>query len=105
LAFYAIDKFEHILVKSYAAHTSEVNMLNHHDKITIRMIEQQMKTLDKNKTSDADILKILSDFVPDVKYILSAGGIKETKLCLKQNPYFSYFVSLVQGRKPRAVKL
>ena len=70
-------------------------MLNHHDKITIRMIEQQMKELDKRKTSDADILKILSDFVPDVKYILASGGTKEMKLCLKENPYFSYFVKLV----------
>lgn len=80
-------------------------MLNHHDKLTIRMIEQQMKELDKRKTSDADILKILSDFVPDVKYILAAGGIKEMRLCLKENPFFSYFVGLVQGKKPRSVKL
>jgi len=80
-------------------------MLNHHDKITIRMIEQQMAELDKRKTSDAEILKILSDFVPDVKYILAAGGIKEMKLCLKENPFFSYFVKLVQGKKPRSVKL
>ena len=80
-------------------------MLNHHEKLTIRMIEQQMKELDKRKTSDADILKILSDFVPDVKYILSSGGIKEMRLCLKENPFFSYFVSLTQGKKPRAVKI
>jgi len=80
-------------------------MLNHHDKLTIRMIEQQVKELDKRKTNDADILKILSDFVPDVKYILAAGGVKEMKLCLKENTFFSYFVSLVQGKKPRAVKL
>ena len=68
-------------------------MLNHHDKLTIRMIEQQMKELDQRQTSDGDILKILSDFVPDVKYILAAAGIKELKLCLK----------LVQGKKPRSV--
>ena len=80
-------------------------MLNHHDKITIRMIEQQMKELNNRKTSDANILKILSDFVPDVKYILAAGGINEMRLCLKENPFFSYFVSLVQGKKPRPVKL
>lgn len=80
-------------------------MLNHHDKLTIRMIDQQMKELDKNKTSDAEILKILSDFVPDVKYILAAGGVKEMKLCLKENPYFSYFVKIVQGKKPRPVKI
>ena len=80
-------------------------MLNHHEKLTIRMIEQQMKELDKRKTSDANILKILSDFVPDVKYILAAGGIKEMRLCFKENPFFSYFVSLVQGKKPRSVKL
>ena len=80
-------------------------MLNYHKKLTIRMIEQQMKELDKRKTSDADILKILSDFVPDVKYILAGGGIKETKMCLKENPFFSYFVSLVQGKKTRSVKL
>ena len=79
----------------------EVIMLNHHDKLTIRMIEQQMKELDKRKTSDADILKILSDFVPDVKYILAGGGIKEIKMCLKENPFFSYFVNLVQGKKHR----
>lgn len=78
-------------------------MLNHHDKLTIRMIEQQMKELVKNKTSNTDILKILSDFVPDVKYILAAGGIKEIKLSLKENPHFSYFVSLVQGKKPRTI--
>ena len=77
-------------------------MLNHHDKLTIRMIEQQMKELDKRQTSDADILKILSDFVPDVKYILAAAGIKEIKMCLKENPFFSYFVKLVQGKKPRS---
>ena len=80
-------------------------MLNHHDKLTIRMIEQQMKELDKRKTSDAEILKILSDFAPDVKYILEAGGIKEMRLIIKENPFFSYFVSLVQGNKPRSVKV
>ena len=69
------------------------------------MIEQQMKELNKRNTSDADILKILSDFAPDVKYILAAGGVKEMKLCLKENPFFSYFVSLVQGKKPRSLKL
>ena len=80
-------------------------MLNYHKKLTIRMIEQQMKELDKRKTSDADILKILSDFVPDVKYILAGGGTKEIKMCLKENPFFYYFVNLVQGKKPRPVKL
>ena len=80
-------------------------MLNHHDKLTIRMIEQQMKILAQNKTSDAEMLKILSDFAPDVKYILAAGGIKELRLCIKANPFFAYFVSLVQGKKPRAIKL
>jgi hypothetical protein len=79
-------------------------MLNHHDKLTIRMIEQQTKELNKANSSNADILKILSDFVPDVKYILAAGGVKELKLCLKENPHFSYFVSLVQGKKPRILK-
>lgn len=68
------------------------------------MIEQQMKELDKSKTSDADILKILSDFVPDVKYILDGVGTKDLKICLKENPFFSYFVSLVQGKKTRSVK-
>jgi hypothetical protein len=82
----------------------EETMLNHHEKLTIRMIEQQMKELDKKKTSDADILNILSDFVPDVKYILASGGVKEIKMCLKQNPFFSYFVNLVQGKKTRSVK-
>lgn len=80
-------------------------MLNHHDKLTIRMIEQQMKILAQNKTSDAEMLNVLSDFAPDVNYIMAAGGIKEMRLNLKQNPYFAYFVSLVQGKKPRAVKL
>lgn len=80
-------------------------MLNHHDKLTIRMIEQQMKILAQNKTSDKEMLEILSDFAPDVKYVLAAGGIKEMRLCLKQNLYFAYFVSLVQGKKPRAVTL
>ena len=79
-------------------------MLNHHNKLTIRMIEQQMRELNRTNTSNVDMLKILGDFVPDVKYILAAGGIKEIKLCLKENPYFSYFVSLVQGKKPRAIK-
>ncbi len=79
-------------------------MLNHHNKITIRMIEQQMKELNRTNTSNVDMLKILSDFVPDVKYILAAGGVKEIKLCLKENPHFSYFVSLVQGKKPKPVK-
>lgn len=80
-------------------------MLNHHDKLTIRMIEQQMKILAQNKTSDAEMLNVLSDFAPDVNYIMAAGGIKEMRLNLKQNPYFAYFVSLVQGKKPRAVKV
>jgi hypothetical protein len=79
-------------------------MLNYHQKLTIRMIEQQMKELDKRQTSDADILKILSDFVPDVKYILAGCGIKEMKTCFKENPFFSYFVGLVQGKKTRSVK-
>lgn len=78
-------------------------MLNHHNKLTIRMIEQQTKQLLKTNTSNRDILTILSDFVPDVKYILAAAGIKELKLCIKENPHFSYFVSLVQGKKPRAI--
>jgi hypothetical protein len=78
-------------------------MLNHHDKLTIRMIEQQMKVLAQSKTSNAEMLNILSDFAPDVKYILAAGGIKELRLCLKENPNFAYFVSLVQGKKPRSV--
>jgi hypothetical protein len=80
-------------------------MLNHHDKLTIRMIEQQMKVLHQNKASNAEMLNTLSDFAPDVKYIMAAGGIKEIKLCLKENPFFAYFVSLVEGKKPRAVKL
>ena len=79
-------------------------MLRHHDKLIIRMIEQQMQHLHKTKTSNADMLKILSDFVPDVKYIFAAGGIKEIKLYLKENPHFSYFVSLVQGKKPRPIQ-
>lgn len=78
-------------------------MLNHHNKLTIRMIEQQTKELIRTNTSNVDILKILSDFVPDVKYILAAGGIKEIKCCLKENPHFSYFVSLVQGKRPKAM--
>lgn len=80
-------------------------MLNYHDKLTIRMIEQQMKVLVQNKTSNAEMLNILSDFAPDVKYILAAGGIKEIRLSLKENPFFAYFVSLVQGKKPRPVTL
>lgn len=79
-------------------------MLNAHNKITIRMIDQQMKELDKRKTSDADMLKILSDFVPDVKYMLVAAGAKEINLYFKKHPFFSYFVSLVQGRKSRSRK-
>ncbi|MBA2655670.1 MAG: hypothetical protein H0U70_01640 [Tatlockia sp.] len=55
-------------------------MLRHHDKLTIRMIEQQTKHLYKTQTSNADMLKILSDFVPDVKYIFAAGGTREIKL-------------------------
>lgn len=80
-------------------------MLNHHDKLTIRMIEQQMKHLSMTDTSNKDMLDILSDFVPDVKYFLAAAGIKEFKLCIKENPHFAYFVSLVQGRKPKALNL
>jgi hypothetical protein len=79
-------------------------MLNHHDKLTIRMIEQQTKELIRTNTSNADILKVLSDFVPDVTYILSAGGVKEVKMHLKENAHFSYFVSLVQGKKPKPLK-
>jgi len=67
------------------------------------MIEQQMKHLHKTQTSNADMLKILCDFVPDVHYILATGGTKEIKLYLKENPHFSYFVSLVQGKKPRPI--
>lgn len=78
-------------------------MLNHHDKVTIRMIEQQTKKLLQTNTSNADILTILSDFVADIPYILTTAGIKELKLCFKENPHFSYFVSLVQGKKPRAI--
>lgn len=80
-------------------------MLNHHDKLTIRMIEQQTKELIRTNSSNVTILEVLSDFVPDVKYILAAGGIKEMKLSLKENPHFSYFVSLVQGKKPKVIKL
>lgn len=76
-------------------------MLNHHDKLTIRMIEQQTKVLLRANASNQDILETLSDFVPDIKYILAAGGVKEIKLSLKENPNFSYFVSLVQGKKPK----
>ena len=54
-------------------------MLNHHDKLTIRMIEQQMKVLHQRKASDTEMLEVLSDFAPDVKYILAAGGIKEIR--------------------------
>ena len=78
-------------------------MLNYHNKLTIRMIEQQTKELLKTNTSNKEILTILSDFVPDVNYILAAGGVKELKLCLKENAHFSYFVSLVQGKKPRPI--
>ena len=68
------------------------------------MIEQQTKELLRTNSSNGDILTILSDFVPDVAYILEAGGVKELKLCLKENPHFSYFVSLVQGKKPRPIQ-
>lgn len=81
----------------------EACMLNHHDKVTIRMIEQQTKILLQTGASNKYILTTLSDFVPDIKYILEAGGVKELNLCLKENPHFSYFVSLVQGKKPRAI--
>lgn len=67
------------------------------------MIEQQMKQLSTTNTSNKDMLEILSDFVPDVTYILAEAGIKEFKLCMKENPHFAYFVSLVQGKKPRAL--
>ena len=80
-------------------------MLNHHDKLTIRMIEQQMKVLQQINASDAEMLATLSDFAPDVKYILAAGGVKEMRLCLKENPFFAYFVSLVQGKKPKTVQV
>lgn len=80
-------------------------MLNHHDKLTIRMIEQQMKVLQQRNASDAEMLATLSDFAPDVKYILAAGGVKEMRLCLKENPFFAYFVSLVQGKKPKTVQV
>ena len=80
-------------------------MLNHHDKLTIRMIEQQTKVLLRANASNQDILETLSDFVPDVKYILAAGGTKEIKLSLKENPHFSYFVSLVQGKKPKKLTI
>ena len=85
--------------------TKRGNMLNHHDKLTIRMIEQQMKVLHQRKASDAEMLETLSDFAPDVKYILAAGGVKEIRLYLKENPFFAYFVSLAQGKKPRAIKV
>ncbi|MDF1758878.1 MAG: hypothetical protein P1U74_11390 [Legionellaceae bacterium] len=80
-------------------------MLNHHNKLTIRMIEQQTRELLRTNTTNKNILIILDDFVPDVKYILAEGGVKELKLSLKENPHFSYFVSLVQGRKPRPIPL
>lgn len=80
-------------------------MLNHHDKLTIRMIEQQMKVLHQRNASDAEMLDTLGDFAPDVKYILAAGGVKEIRLCLKENPFFAYFVSLAQGKKPKTVKV
>lgn len=79
-------------------------MLNHHNKLTIRMIEQQTRELVRTNASNKDILTILSDFVPDVKYILAAGGVKEIKLLIKENPHFSHFVNLVQGKKTKAMK-
>jgi len=79
-------------------------MLNSHDKLTIRMIHEQVKVLSERQSSHTDMLKILSDLVPDVKYILKAAGVKEMKLHLKESPFFSYFVRLVQGRKPRPLK-
>ncbi|MDI1351808.1 MAG: hypothetical protein PSV35_03415 [bacterium] len=69
------------------------------------MIEQQMRILHQNSTSDKEMLNMLSDFAPDVKYIMSAGGIKEIKLQLKENIFFAYFVSLVQGKKPKPIPL
>lgn len=80
-------------------------MLNHHNKITIRMIEQQMKVLHQNKASNAEMLETLSDFAPDVNYIFATGGVKEIRVYLKENPFFAYFVSLVQGKKPRAINI
>ena len=77
-------------------------MLKSHDKLSIRMIDQQMKELVSRKTSDEDMLKILSDFIPDVKYILRVGRVKEMKMHLKESPQFAYFSRLVEGKKPVA---
>tara|TARA_B110000879_G_C11160932_1_gene509033 strand:+ start:761 stop:1000 length:240 start_codon:yes stop_codon:yes gene_type:complete len=79
-------------------------MLNSHDKLTIRMINQQMKELHTRGTSDADMLKTLCDFVSDVKYIVKASGKKEMRMHLKESIYFAYFSSLVQGIKPKPLK-
>lgn len=79
-------------------------MLNSHNKLTIRMIDQQMKELHRRGTSDADMLKTLSDFISDVQYISKAGGKKEMRMHLKESPFFAYFSSLVLGIKPKPLK-
>ncbi len=73
-------------------------MLKHHDKLIMRMVDDQVKELNNRKASDQEILKTLSDFVSDTKLIMSYISKKDSKKYHKQYPLFSYFIGLVQGR-------
>lgn len=73
-------------------------MLKNHDKLIMRMINDQVTELNKRKASDQEILKVLNDFISDTKIIMSYISKKETKQYHKKYPLFSYFKGLVQGR-------
>ena len=73
-------------------------MLKSHDKLIMRMINDQVKELNRRKASDQEILKTLNDFVSDTKIIMSYITKKETKQYHRKYPLFSYFIGLVQGR-------
>lgn len=79
-------------------------MLSHHYKLTVVMIDQQMKELQNRKASDEHILKVLSDFVPDVKGVFANAGKKELKACLKTYARFASFAEIVQGKPLREKK-
>ena len=80
-------------------------MLSHHYKLTIVMIDQQMKEFEFRKSSEEYILKVLKDFIPDVTGILANAGKKELKKNLKAFPYFGKFADLVQGKKTKKSKV
>lgn len=69
--------------------------LSDHEKEQIRLIDNQVKVLQRKNASDETILNTLIDFVSETKCIAENTETKELELQLSNHLGFAYFVSII----------